>query len=41
MPHVGKPDERGDLYATVDVQLPRSLTQEQREHYEALAKSGA
>ena len=27
MPVVGKPDERGDLYATVDVQLPRSLTQ--------------
>ncbi len=26
MPAVGKPDDRGDLYATVDVQLPRSLT---------------
>ena len=26
MPVVGKPDTRGDLYATVDVQLPRSLT---------------
>jgi DnaJ-class molecular chaperone len=38
MPVVGKPDERGDLYATVEVQLPRSLTREQREHYEALAK---
>jgi curved DNA-binding protein len=38
MPAVGKPDERGDLYATVDVQLPRSLSREQREHYEALAK---
>jgi curved DNA-binding protein len=38
MPIVGKGDERGDLYATVDVQLPRSLTREQREHYEALAK---
>ena len=25
MPVVGKPDERGDLYATLDVQLPRSL----------------
>ena len=36
MPVVGKPDDRGDLYATVDVQLPRSLTQEQRQHYEAL-----
>jgi DnaJ-class molecular chaperone len=43
MPAVGKPDDRGDLYATVDVQLPRSLTKEQREHYEALKKmeSGA
>jgi curved DNA-binding protein len=39
MPAVGKPDDRGDLYATVDVQLPRSLTNEQREHYEALKKS--
>ncbi len=38
MPKVGKPDDRGDLYATVDVQLPRTLTKEQRQHYEALAK---
>ena len=38
MPAVGRPDERGDLYATVDVQLPRSLTKDQRQHYEALAK---
>jgi curved DNA-binding protein len=38
MPVVGKPDMRGDLYATVDVQLPRSLTAEERAHYEALAK---
>ena len=38
MPTVGKPDERGDLYATIDVQLPRSLTKDQRQHYEALAK---
>ncbi len=38
MPAVGKPDERGDLYATVEVQLPRSLTKDQRTHYEALAK---
>jgi curved DNA-binding protein len=41
MPAVGKPDDRGDLYATVDVQLPRSLTKEQREHYEALKKMDA
>jgi curved DNA-binding protein len=38
MPAVGKPDEKGDLYATIDVQLPRSLTREQRQHYDALAK---
>ncbi|MCX6551445.1 MAG: DnaJ domain-containing protein [Acidobacteria bacterium] len=38
MPAVGKPDDRGDLYATVDVLLPRSLTPEQRKLYEALAQ---
>ena len=38
MPQVGKPDERGDLYATIEVQLPRTLTRDQRQHYEALAK---
>jgi DnaJ-class molecular chaperone len=38
MPVVGKSDERGDLYATIDVQLPRALTKEQRQHYETLAK---
>ncbi len=36
MPNIGKPDDRGDLYATVEVQLPRALTREQRQHYEAL-----
>jgi curved DNA-binding protein len=40
MPLLGKPDERGDLYATIDVQLPRSLTRAQREHYEAIRQSG-
>jgi DnaJ-class molecular chaperone len=38
MPVVGKPETRGDLYATVDVQLPRSLTKDQRAHFEALKK---
>lgn len=38
MPEVGKPDDRGDLYATVEIQLPRSLTKDQRHHYEALVK---
>jgi curved DNA-binding protein len=37
MPVVGKP-ETGDLYATVDVELPRTLTSEQRTHFEALQK---
>jgi DnaJ-class molecular chaperone len=38
MPTVGKPDEKGDLYATVEVQIPSNLTPEQRERYEALRK---
>ena len=38
MPAVGKPDEKGDLYARVDVQLPAQLTTEEREHYEALRR---
>ncbi len=36
MPSVGKPDQTGDLYVTVDVQLPKTLTTAQREHFEAL-----
>jgi curved DNA-binding protein len=38
MPVVGKADQRGDLYAAVEIQLPRALTKEQRQHYEALQK---
>ena len=38
MPKIGKAEDRGDMYATVDVQLPRTLTKDQRQHYEALAK---
>jgi curved DNA-binding protein len=38
MPVVGKPGEQGDLYATVEAELPRDLTPEERSHYEALAK---
>jgi curved DNA-binding protein len=38
MPAVGKPAEHGDLYVTVDVDLPRSLTPEQKLHFEALQK---
>jgi DnaJ-class molecular chaperone len=40
MPATGKAGEQGDLYATVDVQLPKELTPAQREHFEALQKSG-
>lgn len=38
MPIIGKPNEFGDLYATVEAELPRELTPEERVHYEALAK---
>ena len=36
MPTVGKPDERGDLYVSVQLQLPAVLSDEARSHYEAL-----
>jgi curved DNA-binding protein len=36
MPAVGKPDERGDMYVTVQLQLPSTLSDEARAHYEAL-----
>jgi DnaJ-class molecular chaperone len=38
MPAVGKNDEKGDAYARVDIQVPSTLTPEERAHYEALAK---
>ena len=38
MPAVGKSSEHGDLYATVDVQLPKQLTADQRKHFEELQK---
>lgn len=39
LPNVGKPDERGDLYASVEVDVPKSLSDEERKHYEALRAS--
>lgn len=36
MPVVGGGGARGDLYATVDVDLPKRLSAEERRHYEAL-----
>jgi curved DNA-binding protein len=38
MPKAGKPDETGDLYATVDVQLPKTLSAEQSKLFEDLKK---
>jgi len=38
MPAVGKPQEKGDEYARIEVQVPTQLTAAEREHYEALAK---
>ncbi len=38
MPAVGKPDEKGDLYARVEIQLPTELSTDEREHYEALRR---
>jgi len=38
MPAVGRQEDRGDLYASVDVRLPRSLTPEQTRLYDALKK---
>jgi DnaJ-class molecular chaperone len=38
MPAVGKPDDKSDLYARVEVQLPSHLSAEEREHYEALRR---
>ena len=40
MPAIGAVDDKGDLYARVDVQLPTSLTDQEREHYAALRKLG-
>jgi DnaJ-class molecular chaperone len=36
MPIVGRAGERGDLYATVDIVIPPTVTDEERSHYEAL-----
>lgn len=36
MPKLRNPDERGDLYATVDVQLPQNLSEEEKELFRQL-----
>jgi DnaJ-class molecular chaperone len=37
LPTTAKDGQPGDLYATVDVSIPQSLSAEARKHYEALA----
>jgi DnaJ-class molecular chaperone len=39
MPHLGQPDQRGDLFAEVSVVLPTHLSEEQRRLFEAFARS--
>jgi DnaJ-class molecular chaperone len=36
MPAVGRPDERGDLYATAAIAIPDRLSDEERRLYESL-----
>ncbi len=38
MPKLKKPEERGNLYATIDVQLPTSLSEEEEELFQKLRK---
>ncbi len=39
MPHLGKPEQHGDLFAEVTVVLPTHLTDEQRRLFESFARS--
>lgn len=41
MPVLGKQGERGSLFVTVEAQLPREISEEQRRLYEALARAEA
>jgi curved DNA-binding protein len=41
MPHLKNPDQRGDLYAEVDVRLPTDLSPRQRELFERLREEEA
>ena len=38
MPAVGKPAERGDLYAAVEIAMPKTLSDQERKLWEELAK---
>jgi curved DNA-binding protein len=37
LPTTAKDGQPGDLYATVDIAIPQTVSDEQRQHYEALA----
>lgn len=39
LPSVGQFDERGDLYASIEIDIPKQLSEEERAHYEALRGS--
>ena len=41
LPQVGKPDDRGDLYASIEVDVPKQLGDEERKLYEELRKLAA
>jgi curved DNA-binding protein len=36
LPAPGAPDERGDLFARIEVRVPTTLSDEAKAHYEAL-----
>jgi curved DNA-binding protein len=38
MPELKNPDQRGDLFAVVEVQLPTNLSAEEKQHFEELRK---
>ena len=40
MPVLGQGGERGDLYATSEIEMPAQLSPEERQHYEALKALG-
>jgi len=39
MPKLNKPGQRGDLFATIEVQVPKNLTSEQKEQFKTLKQS--
>jgi curved DNA-binding protein len=39
MPILSKPDQRGDLYATIEIQVPKNLSTKQKEEFQALQQA--